>query len=43
MAVLPDKVALQGYEDDGSWPVLMDDFIEYLQAGGAAAATGGSK
>ncbi len=42
MRVLPNKSALASYEDDGSWPVVMDDFVEYMQAGGGAAGAGGS-
>ncbi len=42
MKVLPNRGALAAYEDDGSWPVLMDEFIEYLQSGDAAAGAAGS-
>ena len=42
MKVLPNTGALGAYEDDGSWPVVMDEFVEHLKGGTAAAAAASS-
>ena len=39
---LPNEGALGSWVDDGSWPVLMDEFVEYLNGGGSAAGAAGA-
>lgn len=42
MKTVPNTASLASYEDDGCWPVLLDEFVTAKVSGSGPAAAGGS-